>query len=160
MHARISGLCDYLAHDEPDAIRHGARDRGPPALAPLGPGPVGPRDEPLYPPRSCSGSPRSTCGSPSTCARSSPASSTAPRFEEFKASYGPQLVCGWASIGGYPIGVVANNGILFSPEAQKGAQFIALCNRTDTPILFVQNITGFMVGTRTSRAASSRTAPS
>ena len=57
-------------------------------------------------------------------------------------------MCGWASIGGYPIGVVANNGILFSPEAQKGAQFIALCNRTDTPILFVQNITGFMVGTR------------
>ena len=54
----------------------------------------------------------------------------------------------WASVGGYPIGVVANNGILFSPEAQKGAQFIALCNRSDTPILFVQNITGFMVGTR------------
>ncbi len=70
------------------------------------------------------------------------------QFEEFKESYGAQLVCGWASIGGYPIGVVANNGILFSPEAQKGAQFIALCNRTDTPILFVQNITGFMVGTR------------
>ena len=70
------------------------------------------------------------------------------RFEEFKEFYGPQLVCGWASLGGYPLGVVANNGILFSPEAQKGAQFIALCNRTDTPILFVQNITGFMVGTR------------
>jgi acetyl-CoA carboxylase carboxyltransferase component len=70
------------------------------------------------------------------------------RFEEFKAAYGTQLVCGWASIGGYPVGVVANNGILFSPEAQKGAQFIALCNRSDTPILFVQNITGFMVGTR------------
>ncbi len=70
------------------------------------------------------------------------------RFEEFKEAYGPQLVCGWAAIGGYPIGVVANNGILFSPEAQKGAQFIELCNRTDTPILFVQNITGFMVGTR------------
>ena len=70
------------------------------------------------------------------------------RFEEFKEVYGPQLVCGWASLGGYPLGVVANNGILFSPEAQKGAQFIALCNRTDTPILFVQNITGFMVGTR------------
>ena len=70
------------------------------------------------------------------------------RFEEFKESYGAQLVCGWATLGGYPVGVVANNGILFSPEAQKGAQFIALCNRTDTPILFVQNITGFMVGTR------------
>ena len=70
------------------------------------------------------------------------------RFEEFKEAYGPQLVCGWGSMGGYPLGVLANNGILFSPEAQKGGQFIALCNRTDTPILFVQNITGFMVGTR------------
>jgi len=70
------------------------------------------------------------------------------RFEEFKASYGAQLVCGWASLGGYPLGIVANNGILFSEEAQKGAQFIQLCNRSDTPILFVQNITGFMVGTR------------
>ena len=81
------------------------------------------------------------------------------RFEEFKPLYGPQLVCGWASIAGYPVGVVANNGILFSEEAQKGAQFIALSNRS-TPILFVQNITGFMVGTRYERAASSRTGPS
>ena len=70
------------------------------------------------------------------------------RFEEFKTEYGAQLVCGWASLGGYPIGVLANNGILFSEEAQKGAQFIELCNRSDTPLLFVQNITGFMVGTR------------
>ena len=70
------------------------------------------------------------------------------RFEEFKTHYGAQLVCGWASIGGYPIGVLANNGILFSEEAQKGAQFIELCNRSNTPLLFVQNITGFMVGTR------------
>ncbi len=58
----------------------------------------------------------------------------------------------WSVVGprsvGYPVGIVANNGILFSPEAQKGAQFIQLCNRSDTPILFVQNITGFMVGTR------------
>ncbi len=55
---------------------------------------------------------------------------------------------GWAELCGYPLGIVANNGILFSEEAQKGAQFIQLCNRTDTPLLFLQNITGFMVGTR------------
>jgi acetyl-CoA carboxylase carboxyltransferase component len=70
------------------------------------------------------------------------------RFEEFKPLYGSQLVCGWGELAGYPLGVLANNGILFSEEARKGAQFIALCNRTDTPLLFVQNITGFMVGTR------------
>ena len=63
-------------------------------------------------------------------------------FEEFKPLYGPQLVDH-----GYPVGVLANNGILFSAEAHKGSQFIQLANRTDTPLLFVQNITGFMVGT-------------
>jgi acetyl-CoA carboxylase carboxyltransferase component len=70
------------------------------------------------------------------------------RFDEFKPLYGSQLVCGWGSLCGFPVGVLANNGILFSEEAQKGAQFIQLCNRSDTPLLFVQNITGFMVGTR------------
>jgi acetyl-CoA carboxylase carboxyltransferase component len=70
------------------------------------------------------------------------------RFEEFKPLYGTQLVCGWGSICGFPVGVLANNGILFSEESQKGAQFIQLCNRRDLPLVFVQNITGFMVGTR------------
>ena len=82
------------------------------------------------------------------------------RFEEFKEAYGAQLVCGWAWLGGYPIGVIANNGILFLPEAQKGAQFIALCNRTDTPILFVQNTRASWWARATSRVGSSRTAPS
>jgi acetyl-CoA carboxylase carboxyltransferase component len=70
------------------------------------------------------------------------------RFEEFKALYGTQLVCGWAELAGFPIGILANNGILFSEESEKGAQFIQLCNRIDTPLVFLQNITGFMVGTR------------
>ena len=61
-------------------------------------------------------------------------------------------MCGWGSIHGFPIGVLANNGILFAEEAQKGAQFIQLANRSDTPLLFVQNITGFMVGTRYEQA--------
>ena len=56
-------------------------------------------------------------------------------------------MCGWGSICGFPVGVLANNGILFSEESHKGAQFIQLCNRTDTPLVFFQNITGFMVGT-------------
>ena len=69
-------------------------------------------------------------------------------LDEFKPLYGSQLVCGWARIGGFPVGVLANNGILFSEEARKGAQFIQLANQSDTPLLFCQNITGFMVGTK------------
>ena len=99
-------------------------------------------------PRSCWASPRSTSACRSTSARSSPVSSTAPRFEEFKESYGAQLVCGWASHRWLPHRRGGQQRDPLLPEAQKGAQFIALCNRTDTPILFVQNITGFMVGTR------------
>ncbi|WP_406667197.1 carboxyl transferase domain-containing protein [Gallaecimonas sp. GXIMD1310] len=67
-------------------------------------------------------------------------------FHEFKALYGPTLVCGFAHIQGYPVGIVANNGILFSESAQKGAHFIELCCQRKTPLLFLQNITGFMVG--------------
>jgi 3-methylcrotonyl-CoA carboxylase beta subunit len=67
-------------------------------------------------------------------------------FDEFKANYGATLVCGFARIHGYPVGIVANNGILFSESAQKGAHFIELCCQRKIPLLFLQNITGFMVG--------------
>jgi 3-methylcrotonyl-CoA carboxylase beta subunit len=67
-------------------------------------------------------------------------------FQEFKMLYGPTLVCGFAHLYGYPVGVIANNGILFSESAQKGAHFVQLCNRRGIPLVFLQNITGFMVG--------------
>jgi 3-methylcrotonyl-CoA carboxylase beta subunit len=67
-------------------------------------------------------------------------------LDEFKQLYGSTLVCGFARIGGYPLGVIANNGVLFSESALKGAHFIELCNRRRVPLLFLQNITGFMVG--------------
>ncbi|GGD74115.1 carboxyl transferase domain-containing protein [Lacimicrobium alkaliphilum] len=67
-------------------------------------------------------------------------------FDEFKALYGNTLVCGFARIFGYPVGIVANNGILFSESAQKGAHFIELCAQRKIPLVFLQNITGFMVG--------------
>ncbi len=67
-------------------------------------------------------------------------------FQEFKARYGKTLVCGFAHIHGYPVGIIANNGILFSESALKGAHFIELCNQRDIPLVFLQNITGFMVG--------------
>jgi len=67
-------------------------------------------------------------------------------FQEFKALYGSTLVCGFAHLYGYPVGVIANNGILFSESAKKGAHFVQLCNRRGIPLIFLQNITGFMVG--------------
>lgn len=67
-------------------------------------------------------------------------------FHEFKALYGSTLVCGFARLWGYPIGILANNGVLFSESAQKGAHFIELCNQRGIPLVFLQNITGFMVG--------------
>ena len=67
-------------------------------------------------------------------------------FQEFKALYAPTLVCGFARISGYPVGIIANNGILFSESALKGTHFIQLCCQRGTPLVFLQNITGFMVG--------------
>jgi acetyl-CoA carboxylase carboxyltransferase component len=68
------------------------------------------------------------------------------RFHEFKARYGPTLICGFARIHGYPVGIIANNGILFSESSLKGAHFVELCGQRGTPLVFLQNITGFMVG--------------
>ncbi|MBK6728714.1 MAG: methylcrotonoyl-CoA carboxylase [Xanthomonadales bacterium] len=70
----------------------------------------------------------------------------ASEFQEFKARYGKTLVCGFAHLHGYPVGIVANNGILFSESALKGAHFVELCNQRNIPLVFLQNITGFMVG--------------
>jgi 3-methylcrotonyl-CoA carboxylase beta subunit len=72
----------------------------------------------------------------------------ASEFDEFKQLYGTTLVCGFARIYGYPVGILANNGILFSESAQKGAHFIELCAQRKIPLLFLQNITGFMVGSK------------
>jgi len=76
----------------------------------------------------------------------------ASEFQEFKKLYGATLVCGFAHIDGYPVGVIANNGILFPESAQKGAHFIQLCNRRGIALVFLQNITGFMVGKRVEHA--------
>ncbi len=146
MHARVSGLGDYLADDELGAIRI-ARD----VVAHLnwrkqGPAPTLPAVEPLHDPEDLLGvvsaDPREQFDVRDVLARVLDGS----RFDEFKADYGGNLVTGWGSIHGYPIGVLGNNGVLFSEDAQKGAQFIQLCNQRDVPLLFMQNITGFMVG--------------
>ncbi len=78
------------------------------------------------------------------------------RLDEFKARYGTTLVCGFAHLHGYPVGIIANNGILFGESAQKGAHFIELCAQRGTPLVFLQNITGFMVGRRYEQSGIAR----
>jgi acetyl-CoA carboxylase carboxyltransferase component len=151
MHSSVSGLSDYLAVDELDGIRI-ARD----IVAHLrwekrGPGPSEPADEPLYDPAELIGAASADVRVPFDVREVLARTLDGSRFEEFKPRYGDKLVCGWGSICGFPVGVLANNGILFSEESNKGAQFIQLCNRTDTPLVFVQNITGFMVGSAAER---------
>jgi acyl-CoA carboxylase subunit beta len=114
----------------------------------LGPGPSLPSDPPIYDAEELLGCASADVKVPFDVREILARVLDGSRFEEFKPLYGTQLVTGWGSLCGFPIGVLANNGILFSEESQKGAQFIQLCNRIDVPILFVQNITGFMVGTQ------------
>jgi acetyl-CoA carboxylase carboxyltransferase component len=147
MHARISGLADYLATDELDAIRIGRDIVARLNHRKLGPGPNLETDDPVFDPDELLGIPSADLRVPfdprDVLARVVDGS----RFDEFKPLYGPSLVTGWARVHGYPIGVLANHrGVLFSEESNKATQFIQLANQTDTPLLFLQNTTGYMVG--------------
>ena len=147
MHAAVSGLADYLAEDEHEAVRM-ARD----VVAHLhwrkqGPGPVTSAPEPpSYDPEELLGLLPADLRTPVDAREIIARVVDGSRFEEFKPRYGPTLVTGWADIHGFGVGVLANNGVLFSDSAQKAAQFIQLCNQTGTPLLFLQHITGYMVG--------------
>src|SRR5207244_542119 len=156
VHTRLSGVADYFAEDDEHALeicrsivgtlntrkqpaietRHG---RDIPELAAP--------EEPHYDPQEIYGvlprNPKAVYDVREVIARLVDGS----RFNEFKARYGTTLVCGFARIHGYPIGIVANNGVLFSESSLKGAHFVELCTARAIPLLFLQNITGFMVGT-------------
>jgi 3-methylcrotonyl-CoA carboxylase beta subunit len=145
VHARQSGVVDHLADNDAHALwlarrsvanlnRAGARAAPEPERAPR----YAPRDLYGIVPRDT----RHPYDVREVIARLVDGS----ELDEFKALYGTTLVCGVARIGGYPVGVVANNGVLFSESALKGAHFVELCNRRRIPLLFLQNITGFMVG--------------
>jgi acetyl-CoA carboxylase carboxyltransferase component len=147
MHARTSGLADYLAADELDALRIGRSIVRRLNWRKAGPEPRTDYAEPLLDTEELLGivpadlkvpfDPREVIG------RVVDGSD----FDEFKPLYGPSLVTGWARLHGYPIGILANaQGVLFSQEAQKAAQFIQLANHSDTPLLFLHNTTGYMVG--------------
>ena len=148
MHARTSGLSDYLAADEMDGLRIARQVVRHLRWEKLGPGPTEPADDPLYDPDELLGCASADVRVPFDIREIYCRLFDGSRLEEFKPLYGDKLVCGWASICGFPVGVLGNNGILFSEEAKKGAQFIQLCNRTDTPLVFMHNITGFMVGSK------------
>ena len=148
MHSRTSGLSDYLARDELDALRLTRQIVRHLRWSKLGPGPTEPADEPLYDPAELLGCASADVRIPFEIREIFARILDGSRFEELKALYGERLVCGWGSICGFPVGLLGNNGILFSEEAKKGAQFIQLCNRTHTPLVFLHNITGFMVGSK------------
>jgi 3-methylcrotonyl-CoA carboxylase beta subunit len=148
VHSHISGVCDYFAQDDAEAlllaresikntyshIAHPTAQANKEFL------------EPIYSSQELYGI------IPQQLTHSFPALEVIARlvdgseFHEFKANYGKTLKCGFAEINGYPVGILANDGILFSESALKGAHFIQLCNKRNTPLLFLQNISGFMVG--------------
>ncbi|MFE9100076.1 acyl-CoA carboxylase subunit beta [Actinomadura geliboluensis] len=146
MHARTSGLADYMAADEADALRLGRQIVRNLNHRKLGPAP-GPVEEPLYDPEELAGIVPEDLKVPFDPREVIARIADGSRFEEFKPLYGTSLVTGWTRVHGYPVGVLANaQGVLFGAEAQKAAQFIQLANQSDTPLLFLHNTTGYMVG--------------
>ena len=148
VHTQISGVADHYAVDDFHAL---AIIRSIVANLPNRkefPWSVAPAEEPLYDPSELYGivpaDLRRSFDVREVIARLADGS----RFQEFKAGFGATLVCGFARIMGFPVGIVGNNGILFSESALKGAHFIELCAQRHIPLLFLQNITGFMVGKR------------
>ena len=146
MHAEVSGLGEYFAEDEMDALRmcrevvshlNWTKAGPPPTLAP---------EPPDQDPDELLGLVSRDLRQPVDVRDVIARTVDGSRFEEFKARFGTSLVCGWASIHGYPVGILGNNGVLYPDSAQKGAHFIQLCNQIDVPLVFLQNITGFMVG--------------
>jgi acetyl-CoA carboxylase carboxyltransferase component len=146
MHSRVSGLSDFLALDERDALRLGREIVRDLRWKKLGPGPERAGGEPLYDPEELLGIPSIDLRVPFEVREVIARVADGSELDEFKPLYGATLVTGWASIHGYPVGILANNGVLFSEESEKAAQFIQLANRSHTPLLFVQNTTGYMVG--------------
>ena len=148
VHSRTSGVTDHLAENDEHALEiardilfHSNRARIPGAMvdrqAP---------EEPLYDTEEIAGILPLDLRTPFEIREIIARIVDGSRFHEFKALYGTTLVCGFAHIHGFPVGIIANNGILFSESALKGAHFIELCNQRKVPLIFLQNITGFMVG--------------
>ena len=146
VHCQESGVSDYLAEDDPHAIAiirdivANLPESEKSTLSMQTPEP------PIYDPKELYGIVSPDLTKPYDIREVIARVVDGSRFLEFKETYGPTLVTGWAYIHGYPVGILANNGILFSQSARKGTQFIQLCDRRKIPLVFIQNINGFIVG--------------
>jgi len=146
MHSRVSGLGDYFAVDELDAIRIGRRIVARLNWTKRGPNPA-PVTDPLFDAEELIGIVPADLRIPFDPREVIARIVDGSEFDEFKAMYGSSLVTGWGRLHGYPLGILANaRGVLFSEESQKATQFIQLANRSNTPLLFLHNTTGYMVG--------------
>jgi 3-methylcrotonyl-CoA carboxylase beta subunit len=146
VHCRVSGVTDYYAQNDAHALAlarravSGLTGRKQPSLE------IRPPREPRYDSAELHGVVPADIRKPYDVREVIARLVDASEFDEFKALYGPTLVTGFAHIWGYPVGILANNGILFSESALKAAHFIELCAQRGIPLVFLQNITGFMVG--------------
>lgn len=150
MHSKVSGVSDFLAKSEYDALRQAREliaNLNYKKFTPLPQETLnGTIEEPLYDPDEILGIVSADVRFPFDIKEIIARIVDGSKFSEFKPLYGSTLVTGWAKIHGVPVGILANNGVLFSEAAQKGTQFIQLCNQKNICLLFLQNITGFMVG--------------
>ena len=152
VHTSTSGVADHFAENDAhalsiarDIVAHLNRRKHVPLA-------IREPSEPLYPPEQIYGVIPQDTRRPFDIREVIARIVDGSEFQEFKARYGRTLICGFSHIYGYPVGIVANNGILFAESALKGAHFIELCNQRDIPLVFLQNITGFMVGKKYEQA--------
>jgi len=148
VHTRLSGVADYLAEDDAHALalaRQAVASLN--AAPPPGPERRTPED-PLHDPEEILGVVPADLRTPYDIREVIARVTDGSRLDEFKARFGATLVCGFAHVMGIPVGIIANNGVLFSESAIKGAHFVELCSQRRIPLVFLQNITGFMVGRR------------
>jgi acetyl-CoA carboxylase carboxyltransferase component len=146
MHAEISGLGEYLAEDEPDALRLCREIVSHLNWRKPAPGPSLANDPPVLDPEELLGIIDPDLRRPVEIREVIGRIVDGSRFEDFKPRYGPTMVCGFASIQGHPVGILGNNGVIYPEAAEKAAHFVQLCNQIDMPIVFLQNLTGFIVG--------------
>ncbi|PLS22126.1 carboxyl transferase domain-containing protein [Neptunicoccus cionae] len=146
VHTRLSGVADYLADDDAHALalaRQAVGALAPPVKAALA---LKPAVAPQFDPETVLDVVPADLKTPYDIRDVIARIVDGSVFDEFKARFGTTLICGFAHIEGMPCGIIANNGILFSESAQKGAHFVELCSQRKVPLIFLQNITGFMVG--------------
>ena len=146
MHSEVSGLSDYLAEDEMDALRlcrsvvshlHWGKE---------GPSPLPDSDCPSLSQEELLGLVDEELKSPLDIREVIGRIVDGSRFEEYKPRYGKTMICGWSMLHGYPVGILGNNGPIYPESAEKAATFIQLCNKRNIPLIFLQNVTGFLVG--------------